>query len=78
MVAHVRAPTGALRFESVHPNTQGRSMRTEIVLSHEAPELDLDLDLRVSDLPEQAASFGEGTFTSPSSYAIGTRCPICC
>ncbi|MFF1275876.1 SCO0268 family class II lanthipeptide [Streptomyces marokkonensis] len=53
-------------------------MRTEIVLSHEAPELDLDLDLRISDLPEQAESFGQGTYTSPSSYAIGTRCPICC
>ncbi len=65
-------------FESVHPTIQGRSMRTEIVLSHEAPELDLDLDLRISDLPEQAESFGQGTYTSPSSYAIGTRCPICC
>ncbi|MFJ8902328.1 SCO0268 family class II lanthipeptide [Streptomyces sp. NPDC102370] len=32
-------------------------MRTEIVLSQDAPELDLDLDLRVSDLPEQAESF---------------------
>ena len=60
-------------FESVHPNTQGRSMRTEIVLSQDAPELDLDLDLRVSDLPEQAESFGQGTYTSPSSYAM-PRC----
>ncbi|MFZ4152169.1 SCO0268 family class II lanthipeptide [Streptomyces sp. CNH189] len=53
-------------------------MRTEIVLSQDAPELDLDLDLRVSDLPEQTESFGQGTYTSPSSYAIGTRCPVCC
>ncbi|MGW3566347.1 SCO0268 family class II lanthipeptide [Streptomyces sp. NPDC000941] len=49
-------------------------MRTEIVLQND----DLDLDLRVSDLPEGTEQFGQGTFTSPSSYAIGTRCPVCC
>ncbi|MFC7819597.1 MULTISPECIES: SCO0268 family class II lanthipeptide [unclassified Streptomyces] len=36
-------------------------MRSEIVLSHGAPELelDLDLDLPFSGLPEQAESFGQ-------------------
>ncbi|MGO4748590.1 SCO0268 family class II lanthipeptide, partial [Streptomyces sp. 2MCAF27] len=48
-------------------------MRTEIVLQND--DLDLDLDLQVSDLPEGTEQFGQGTFTSPSSYAIGTRCP---
>ncbi|MDT0549106.1 MULTISPECIES: SCO0268 family class II lanthipeptide [Streptomyces] len=53
-------------------------MRTEIVLKNDDLDLDLDLDLRVSDLPEGTEQFGQGTFTSPSSYAIGTRCPVCC
>ncbi|MGG2464672.1 SCO0268 family class II lanthipeptide [Streptomyces sp. RGM 3693] len=52
-------------------------MRTEIVL-HEFDEADLDLDLRISDVSDQAQEFGQGTYTSPSSYAIGTRCPTCC
>jgi len=62
----------------VQVDKQGESMRTEIVLQNDAPEFDLDLDLRVSDVPEQAQQFGQGTYTSPSSYAIGTRCPVCC
>jgi len=54
-------------------------MRTEFVLQNDADlDLDLDLDLRVSDVPEQTQQFGQGTYTSPSSYAIGTRCPVCC
>ncbi|GHB24025.1 hypothetical protein GCM10010377_12400 [Streptomyces viridiviolaceus] len=66
-------------FEPVQLVQPGRSMRTETVLQNDAAsDLDLDLDLRVSDVPEQTQQFGQGTYTSPSSYAIGTRCPICC
>lgn len=65
-------------FQSVHLDTSGRSMRTEISLQNDDLDLDLDIDLRVSDLPEGTEQFGQGTYTSPSSYAIGTRCPICC
>ncbi|MFC7512348.1 SCO0268 family class II lanthipeptide [Streptomyces thermocarboxydus] len=62
-------------FESVHPHhpREKHAYRDRSVPG--CPELDLDLDLRVSDLPDQAESFGQGTYTSPSSYAIGTRCP---
>ncbi|MEV1053887.1 SCO0268 family class II lanthipeptide [Streptomyces sp. NPDC049887] len=54
-------------------------MRNEFILQADSgADFDLDLDLRVSDVPEHTQEFGQGTFTSPSSYAIGTRCPVCC
>lgn len=65
-------------FQSVHFDLPGRSMHTKIDLQDDDLDLDLDLDLRVSDLAEGTEQFGQGTYTSPSSYAIGTRCPICC
>ncbi|GLW53474.1 SCO0268 family class II lanthipeptide [Kitasatospora phosalacinea] len=51
-------------------------MRTEITLQADTAEL--DLDLRIADVTEQTQELGQGTYTSPSSYAIGTRCPVCC
>ncbi|GAA2423072.1 SCO0268 family class II lanthipeptide [Streptomyces macrosporus] len=54
-------------------------MRTEILLQETQDTADLDLDLRISDVSEQdRQEFGRGTYTSPSSFAIGTRCPVCC
>ncbi|MFE7619021.1 SCO0268 family class II lanthipeptide [Streptomyces sp. NPDC057496] len=51
-------------------------MRTEMILANDAT--DLDLDLRIAEAPDQTQEIGGGTYTSPSSYAIGTRCPVCC
>ncbi|MET9094655.1 MULTISPECIES: SCO0268 family class II lanthipeptide [Streptomyces] len=51
-------------------------MRTEMIVANDAA--DLDLDLRISEVTDQTQEFGAGTYTSPSSYAIGTRCPVCC
>ncbi|GAA3048455.1 SCO0268 family class II lanthipeptide [Kitasatospora albolonga] len=51
-------------------------MRDEIMFQDDAA--DLDLDLRISEVSEGTQQFGQGTYTSPSSYAIGTRCPVCC
>ncbi|MET9699015.1 SCO0268 family class II lanthipeptide [Streptomyces sp. NPDC006529] len=51
-------------------------MRIEMILANDAS--DLDLDLSISEVTDQTQEFGAGTFTSPSSYAIGTRCPTCC
>ncbi|GGQ63652.1 MULTISPECIES: SCO0268 family class II lanthipeptide [Kitasatospora] len=50
-------------------------MRNEILVQQDT---DLDLDLRIAEVAEETQAFGQGTFTSPSSYAIGTRCPVCC
>ncbi|MEU3494803.1 SCO0268 family class II lanthipeptide [Kitasatospora cineracea] len=51
-------------------------MRTETTVQSDTT--DFDLDLRIADVAEQTEEFGRGTYTSPSSYAIGTRCPVCC
>ncbi|MET3984847.1 SCO0268 family class II lanthipeptide [Streptomyces sp. NPDC098789] len=51
-------------------------MRIEMILANDTS--DLDLDLSISEVSDQSQEFGAGTFTSPSSYAIGTRCPTCC
>ncbi|MFF0293275.1 SCO0268 family class II lanthipeptide [Kitasatospora sp. NPDC004615] len=50
-------------------------MRNEILVQQDS---DLDLDLRIAEVSDETQAFGQGTFTSPSSYAIGTRCPKCC
>ncbi|MGW7410883.1 SCO0268 family class II lanthipeptide [Streptomyces sp. NPDC054863] len=53
-------------------------MRIEFALQETQDSADLDLDLRISDVADGADEFGQGTWTSPSSFAIGTRCPVCC
>ncbi|MER5848646.1 SCO0268 family class II lanthipeptide [Streptomyces sp. NPDC002012] len=52
-------------------------MRTEMIIANDIAA-DLDLDLRISEVSDETQEFGAGTYSSPSSYAIGTRCPICC
>ncbi|WP_331766507.1 SCO0268 family class II lanthipeptide [Embleya sp. NBC_00896] len=40
---------------------------------------DLDLDVRIAETDLEAAEFGTaGGWTSPSTYGVQSRCPLCC
>ncbi|WP_237534230.1 SCO0268 family class II lanthipeptide [Streptomyces sp. SID3343] len=44
-----------------------------------AEPTDLDLDVRIVESDLASTNFGtSGDYTSPSTYGVQSRCPLCC
>jgi lantipeptide (TIGR04451 family) len=44
-----------------------------------AEPTDLDLDIRIVESELDTTNFGSGGgYTSPSTYGVQSRCPLCC